>query len=221
MADGLEVWRTAAAKAGQTPELVSAQASLLAQGALDRALTENCTVALEMANEVRSLPQGPMASFHAGMAAALCGDKTYADKTIAGLRQSFPRNSMVARYYVPEMEAAADIGVNEPAKALDVLMDVKAHDQASLTPYLRGLAHTAVGQMPPAVVDFQTVLGHRGIALVLGSNVYPMAEIGVARAYAASGDKAASTAAYQRFLVLWGDADQDQPRVREALAKSK
>jgi serine/threonine-protein kinase len=221
MAEGLEVWRTAAAKAGQTPELVSAQASLLAQGALDRALAENCTVALEMANEVRSLPQGPMASFHAGMAAALCGDKTYADKTIAGLQQSYPHSTMVSRYYVPELEAAADIGVNEPAKALNVLVDVKPHDQASLTPYLRGLAHAAVGQMPEAVADFQTVLIHRGIALVLGSNVYPMAEIGAARAYAASGDKADSIAAYRRFIVLWGDADQDQPRVREALAKSK
>jgi serine/threonine protein kinase/tetratricopeptide (TPR) repeat protein len=221
MADGLEVWRTAAGKAGQDPELGSAQASMLAQGALDRALTENCTVALEMANEVKSLPQGPMSSFHAGMAAALCGDKTYADKTIAGLQQSFPHSTMVARYYVPELAAAADIGVNEPAKALDVLVDVTAHDQASLTPYLRGLAHAAVGQMPAAVADFQAVLVHRGIALVLGSNVYPMAEIGVARAYAGSGDKAASVAAYLRFLALWGDGDQDQPRVREALAKSK
>jgi eukaryotic-like serine/threonine-protein kinase len=221
MAEGLEIWRTAAAKAGQDPELGSAQASMLAQGALDRALTENCTVALEMANEVKNLPQGPMASFHAGMAAALCGDKTYADKTIAGLQHSFPHSTMVARYYVPELAAAADIGVNEPAKALDVLVDVTAHDQASLTPYLRGLAHAAVGQMPAAVADFQAVLIHRGIALVLGSNIYPMAEIGVARADAGSGDKAASVDAYRRFLVLWGDADQDQPRVREALAKSK
>jgi serine/threonine-protein kinase len=75
--------------------------------------------------------------------------------------------------------------------------------------------------MPAAIADFQTVLAHRGVALVLGSNVYPMAEIGVARAYAAGGDKADSVVAYRRFLALWGDADQDQPRVREALAKSK
>jgi serine/threonine-protein kinase len=221
MAEGLEVWRAAAAKAAETPELGSTQASVLAQGALDHALIESCTVALELANEVRSLPQGPMASFHAGMAAALCGDKTYAEKTVAGLRQRYPQNTMVARSYVPELEAAAEIGVNEPAKALEVLADVKAPDQRSLAPYLRGLAHAAVGQMPSAAADFQTVLAHRGIALVLGSNVYPMAEIGVARAYAASGDKPESVVAYRRFLALWGDADQDQPRVREALAKSK
>jgi serine/threonine-protein kinase len=221
MTEGLELWKSAAAKASQVPELGSTQASMLAQGALDRALTESCTVALEMADEVKSLPKGPIASFHAGMAAALCGDQTYADKTIAGLQQSFPRNSMVAENFVPELHAAAAVGVNEPGKALQILAAVKAQDQASLTPYLRGLAHAAVGQMPAAIADFQIVLAHRGVALVLGSNVYPMAEIGVARAYAAGGDKADSVIAYRRFLALWGGADQNQPRVREALAKSK
>jgi serine/threonine-protein kinase len=221
MAEGLELWRMAAVKASQVPELGSAQASMLAQGALDRALTESCTVALEMANKVRTLPKGPMATFHAGLAAALCGDQTYAEKTIAGLRQSFPRNTLVGQDFIPELQAAADIGVNEPAKALQVLVEVKARDQTSLTPYLRGLAHAAVGEMPAAIADFQTILAHRGVALVMGSNVYPMAEIGLARAYAASGDREKSAVAYRRFLALWGDADRDQPRVREALAKSK
>jgi eukaryotic-like serine/threonine-protein kinase len=221
MAEGLELWRTVAAKASQTPELGSTQASMLAQGALDRALIEECSVALEMAGEARGLPKGPTASFHAAMAAALCGDKTYAAKTIAELQQSFPRSTKVAESYVPELEAAAEIGVNEPAKALHVLEDIKAHDQTSLTPYLRGLAHAAVGQMPLAIIDFQAVLVHRGVALAAGSNVYPMAEMGAARAYAASGDKADSVVAYRKFLALWGDADQNQPRMREALARSK
>jgi eukaryotic-like serine/threonine-protein kinase len=220
MAEGLELWRTAAANASQAAELGSTQASMLAQGALDRALTEDCTVALEMANEARSLPKGPIASFHAGMAAALCGDKTYADRTIAELQQSSPRSTRVAQTYVPELEAAAEIGVNEPAKALPILADVKVHDQMSLTPYLQGLAHAAVGQNALAIADFKAMLVHRGVALALGSNVYPMAEIGLARAYAADEDKADSVVAYRRFLSLWGDADQNQPRMREALAKS-
>jgi serine/threonine-protein kinase len=221
MAEGLELWRTAAAQASQVPELGSTQASMLAHGALDRALTESCTVALEMANQVKSLPRGPIASFHAGMAAALCGDQTYADKTIVWLKQSFPRSTLVGQNFVPELQAAADIGVNEPAKALQVLADVKARDQTSLTPYLRGLAHAAVSEMPAAIADFQTILAHRGVALVMGSNVYPMAGVGVARAYAAGGDKPASAIAYRRFLALWGGADEDQARLREALAKSK
>jgi serine/threonine-protein kinase len=221
MIEGLELWRTAAAIAGQVPELVSTQASLLAQGALDRALAENCTVALEMVSEVRNLPKGPAASFNAGMAAALCGDQTYAQKVIVRLRESFPRNTDVTQYYVPELDAAADLGVNEPAKALPILMEIRAHEQIPLMPYLRGLAHLAVGQMPLAIGDFQIVLAHRGLAVLLGGSVYPMAEIGAARAYAGHGDKTDSVESYRRFLRLWNEADRGQPRLVEALAKGK
>jgi serine/threonine-protein kinase len=218
---GSEVWRVAAAIAGSVPELVSTQAAMLAQGALDRALMENCTVALEMVDVVKSLPKGPDAAFHAGMAAALCGDQPYAEKTIAALQQSYPENTAVALYYVPELQAAAEIGVNEPEKALDSLIALEPYDGISLTPYLRGMAHAALGQMSPAVVDFQTMQGHRGSALLLGGNVFPMADVGVARAYAAHRDRANSAEAYRRFLTLWKDADQGQPLMVEALAKSK
>jgi serine/threonine-protein kinase len=218
---GSELWRVAGAIAGSVPELVSTQASMLAQGALDRALMENCTVAREMVDEVKSLPKGPDAAFHAGMAAALCGDQPYAVRTIAALQQSYPQNTAVAQYYVPELQAAAEIGVNEPKKALDSLIALEQNDAISLTPYLRGTAHAALGQVSPAVVDFQTAQDHRGLALLLGGNVYPMAEVGVARAYAALRDRANSVEAYRRFLTLWKDADKGQPLMVEALAKSK
>jgi eukaryotic-like serine/threonine-protein kinase len=221
MREGLELWRMAAARASQVPELASTEAYMLAQGALDRALTENCTVALEMVNEVRSLPMGPVARFNAGMAAALCGDQTYAEKTIAGLEQSFPRSSMVTQYDLPELQAAAALGVSEPGKALQALSDDGAHDQLSLKPYLRGLAHAAMGQREPAIADFQTVLGHWGAVFLLRGSVYPMAEFGLARAYMANGDKVDGVAAYQRFNTLWEGADRTQPHVIEALAKGR
>jgi serine/threonine-protein kinase len=68
------------------------------------------------------------------------------------------------------------------------------------------------------IVDFQTVLGHRGTAVTGGSDVYPMAEIGVARAFAASGDKANSVQAYRRFLELWRRGDVGQKLRVEAIA---
>jgi serine/threonine protein kinase/tetratricopeptide (TPR) repeat protein len=218
---GSEVWRVAAAVAGGVPELASTQASMLAQGALDRALTESCTVALEMVDDVKRLPKGPVASFNAGMAAALCGDQPYAEKTIAALRQSYPQNTAVAQYYVPQLQAAAEIGVNEPEKALDSLIALEPYDQISLTPYLRGMANAALGQMPAAILDFQIAQAHRGTSLLLNGNVYPMAELGVARANAASRFKSDSVDAYRRFLGLWREADRGQPLMVEALAKSK
>jgi serine/threonine-protein kinase len=194
---------------------------MLAQGALDHALMESCTVALEMVDDVKRLPKGPVASFNAGMAAALCGDKPYAEKTIAALQLSYPQSTTVARYYVPQLQAAAEIGVNEPEKALDTLVALEQYDPISLTPYLRGMANAALGQMQAAILDFQIAQAHRGSSLLLSGNAYPMAELGVARAYAASRDKTDSVEAYRRFLMLWKEADRDQPLVVEALTKSK
>jgi eukaryotic-like serine/threonine-protein kinase len=221
MAAGLEIWKTAAARAGAVSELASTQASMLAQGALDHALAESCPVALAMVNGVKGLSKGPVASFNAGMAAALCGDEPYAEKTIAALRQSYPKNTAVVEYYVPELQAAAELGINEPAKALQSLIALGQFDPISLTPYLRGMAHAALGQMLLAIQDFQTVLTHRGSAFLLGGNVYPMAELGVARAYAASRDRPKSVLAYRQFLMLWAEADRGQPLMAEALARSK
>jgi serine/threonine protein kinase/tetratricopeptide (TPR) repeat protein len=217
---GSELWRVTAAIAGSVPELASTQASMLAQGALDRALVESCRVALEMVDDVKSLPKGPVASFNAGMAAALCGDQPYAEKTIAALRQSYPQSTVV-QYYVPQLQAAAEIGVNEPEKALDSLIALERYDQISLAPYLRGMANEALGQMPAAILDFQIVQAHRGSSMLLSGDVYPMADLGVARAHAASRDKTGSAEAYRRFLALWAEADQGQLLLVEATAKSK
>jgi serine/threonine-protein kinase len=218
---GSELWRVTAAVAGGVPELASTQASMLAQGALDRALMENCTVALEMVDDVKGLPKGPVASFNAGMAAALCGDQPYAKKTIAALQRDYPQSTAVTQYYVPQLRAAAEIGVNEPEQALDMLITLEQYDQISLTPYLRGMANAALGQMQPAILDFQIAQAHRGSSLLLSGNVYPMAELGVARAYAASRDKTESVEAYRRFLMLWKEGDRGQPLMVEALVKSK
>src|SRR5882757_5327921 len=218
---GSELWRVTAAVAGSVPELASTQASMLAQGALDHALMESCTVALEMVDDVKRLPKGPVASFNAGMAAALCGDRPYAMRTIKALQQGYPQNTAVAEYYVPQLQAAAEIGVNEPEKALDTLVALEQYDQISLTPYLRGMANAGLGQMNAAILDFQIAQAHRGSSLLLSGNVYPMAELGMARAYAAIRDKADSVEAYRRFLMLWKEADRGEPLLEEAMAKSK
>src|SRR5260370_28585025 len=194
---------------------------MLAQGALNRALMENCTVALEMVDDVKGLPKGPVASFNAGMAAALCGDQPYAKKTIAALQRDYPQSTAVTQYYVPQLRAAAEIGVNEPEQALDMLITLEQYDQISLTPYLRVMPNAALGQMQTAILDFQIAQAHRGSSLLLSGNVYPMAELGVARAYAASRGKTDSVEAYRRFLTLWKEADRGQPLLLEALAKSK
>ena len=83
------------------------------------------------------------------------------------------------------------------------------------------MANAALGQMQAAILDFQIAQAHRGSSLLLSGNVYPMAELGVTRAYAASRDKTDSVAEYRRFIALWKEADRGQPLLLEALAKSR
>ncbi len=46
-----------------------------------------------------------------------------------------------------------------------------------------------------------------------------LAHLGLARAYALSGDTAKAKAAYQDFLTIWKDADSDIPILKQAKAE--
>jgi eukaryotic-like serine/threonine-protein kinase len=217
---GEALWRAAATRAASIPGFASTAAVMLAQGALNRALTENCTVALEMVNEGEELSTGALASFHAGMAAALCGAQPYAEKIAAQLQQEYPQSNVVTQSYVPLLQAASEIGVNEPAKALQLITNLNPADPMQLTPYLRGMAEAALGDLPAATLDFQTVQTHRGAALLGGGDVYPMADMQLARAYAEERATLNSIESYNNFLALWRGGSYEQPLLAEALAKT-
>jgi hypothetical protein len=68
-----------------------------------------------------------------------------------------------------------------------------------------------------AASEFQKFLDHRGVTIN-----YPLgtlAHLGLARAYALSGDTAKARTAYQDFFALWKDADPDIPVLEEAKAE--
>jgi len=67
---------------------------------------------------------------------------------------------------------------------------------------------------PLSAAQFQEILDHRGWAPL--DNVYPLAQLGLARAAALTGDLAKSRKAYQDFFALWKDADADLPVLLEA-----
>jgi hypothetical protein len=54
---------------------------------------------------------------------------------------------------------------------------------------------------------------------LLNAPVEPAAKLGLARAYALTGDKDKSRTAYQDFLGLWKNADPDVPVLKEAKAE--
>jgi hypothetical protein len=83
--------------------------------------------------------------------------------------------------------------------------------------YIRGQAYVAAKNGTAAVVEFQKFLDHRGI--VLNFPLGALAHLGLARAYALSGDTGKAKTAYQDFFGLWKDADPDIPILKEAKAE--
>jgi len=216
LAAGADLWRSRAAAAAEVKGLQSAASFLLSQGAVDRALLGDCQGGLAMAREADAHPEGITAMFNVGMADALCGNSSRAQKLEDGLQEQYPQSFAVKGFYIADIKAGLALHDQDPTAALDLLTSARQYDLVSLTPVLRGRAHVALRQVQIGIVDFQTVLSHRGVPFIVGSVSYPVAQIGVARAFAATGDVGNSAEAYRRFLELWKTADIAQPLVTEA-----
>jgi eukaryotic-like serine/threonine-protein kinase len=75
--------------------------------------------------------------------------------------------------------------------------------------YLRGSAYLASRRGQEAAGEFQKFVDHRG--LIVNCPLGALAHLGLARAYALSGETTKAKVAYQDFLALWKDADPDIP----------
>jgi serine/threonine protein kinase/tetratricopeptide (TPR) repeat protein len=211
---GLQAWRAVAAQASANTELLSAAGHTLAQAALDRALVEECITAKGLIADAQGYPQGPTTLFDEGLAAALCGDLALADRNARQLESDYRNNWAVKSTLLPDLQAVL-LWKRHAGNARKPLQDARGYDRISLTGYLRGLVD--LEQQPnAAIIDFQGLLEHRGATTLASPVLYAMAQLGLARAYAASGDQSNSAEAYAKFLNLWGAADPSLTLLREA-----
>jgi serine/threonine protein kinase/tetratricopeptide (TPR) repeat protein len=223
LAAGASLWRARAAQAAEIPSLRSAAPFLLAQGALDRALLDDCQSAVAMATEAdrpANFPPGRTTLFNLALADALCGDSGRAREIASELQQKYPNSFDMVGFYIADIEGALALRNHDASGALDALQPARAFDLVSLTPYLRGRAHMALHQDDVGVVDFQTILSHRGLTFAIGSDVYPAAQIALAQTFADSGDAVDSTAQYRQFLAAWRTADLGSPLLNEARSRA-
>jgi len=75
----------------------------------------------------------------------------------------------------------------------------------------------AAHQGSEAAREFQKIVDHPGITI--GDAFGVLAHLGLARAYALTGDTAKARAAYQDFFTLWKDADPGIPVLKQAKAE--
>jgi len=149
---------------------------------------------------------------------ALCGDSMGARKLADGLKRDFPDSTQVRYGFIPEAEAALDLGHGDPQKAIENLSATSPYDMAysfqGMPVYLRGQAYLAAHRGTEAAAQFQMMIDHVGV--IQNQPQGALAHLGLGRAYALQGDTAKARAAYEDLLALWKDADPDVPVIKQA-----
>jgi tetratricopeptide (TPR) repeat protein len=137
----------------------------------------------------------------------------------------FPKDLFVQSISLPTVKALSELHRNKPEDAIAALEPARKYEYgagpgtpANFEPvYIRGLAYMQMNDGARAATEFQKMLDHRG-ALAL-NELYPLAQLNLARAYVQQGDSAKARTAYQDFLTLWKDADPDIPILKQAKAE--
>jgi serine/threonine protein kinase/tetratricopeptide (TPR) repeat protein len=216
-----ELTRRASESAQRADEKETA-AAYVAESAWREALVGNMSQAKQQAQAALALSTGRDVEAISAFALGVAGDSAQAGRLAADLAKRFPEDTVAQSIYLPTIHAATALQGGSASKAIEALVSVAPYElgsvgQALYPVYLRGEAFVAAHQGSAAVVEFQKILDHPGV--IANSPIGALAHLGLARAYALSGDTAKAQAAYQDFLALWKDADPDIPILQQAKAE--
>ena len=192
-----------------------------AGAAVREALVGNMSQAKQQAQAALALSTGRGVEATSAIALGLAGDAPQATRLAADLAKRFPEDRGVQFGILPMIHAAAALQSGSATKALEALAPAAPYElglSSSLYPvYLRGQAYLAAHQGSAAAAEFQKILDHAYV--VQNGPIGALAHLGLARAYALSGDTVKAKSAYQDFLGLWKDADSDIPTLKQAKAE--
>ena len=190
-----------------------------AEAALREALVGNMSQAKQQAQAALALSTSIYVEGGSAIALGLAGDAPQATRLAADVAKRLPENTMVQFGFLPMIHAAAALQSGSANNALEALVPAAPYELGSgLYPaYQRGEAYLAAHQGSAAAAEFQKILYHA--CVVQNDLIGALAHLGLARAYAFSGDTVKAKSAYQDFLGLWKDADPDIPILKQAKAE--
>jgi DNA-binding winged helix-turn-helix (wHTH) protein/tetratricopeptide (TPR) repeat protein len=141
------------------------------------------------------------------------GDPSAAQAFLAAHSSPSP-DTLLTYVDLPRIRAVLALEHGKPQDAIAALELARPYEMRDYNiPSLRGEAFFKAGQPGKAIDEYKKILGNRGIDPT--SVLYPMARLGLARSYAALGNKEASRAQYDAFLQTWKNADRDLPILRD------
>jgi len=148
------------------------------------------------------------------------GDVTQAEALAAKLDRLFPEDTLQQKVYLPLIRSIIERKRGNAIKAMELLAPVTQYEQGCWRiPYYHAQAYLAAGEYTKAAAEFEKLIDHRGWPE--WELFAPLAQLGLARAYAMQGDRENSRKAYDDFFTTWKDADPDIPILRQAKAEYK
>ncbi|HXI88788.1 MAG TPA: protein kinase [Blastocatellia bacterium] len=174
-----------------------------------RRAKEDAAQGLKLARGRASLPR-------AALALALCGEAGQAKSLIDELVKLYPEDTVIHSIWAPAIRAAIELQRGNAAQAIELLQPASRYEAAAefWPQYLRGVSYLKLKRGMEAAAEFQKILDNRGQAAL--SSLYPLANLGLARAWDLVGDASRSRKAQGDFFAAWKDADSDLPIMIEA-----
>jgi eukaryotic-like serine/threonine-protein kinase len=220
-----ELTRRAVDSAQRTNEKETG-AEYQAHAAVREALVGNEAMAKQEAQAALSLADGREVVGFAAIALELAGDSAKAQQLADDVAIRFPKDTIVQSDYLPMIHAALALRSGNGAKAIEALVPSLPYELGECNPtftfslypvYLRGEAYLSAKQGGSGASEFQKIIDHAG---VIGNEpIGALARLGLARAYALSGDNVKAKGAYQDFFAIWKNADADATLLTRAKAE--
>lgn len=148
---------------------------------------------------------------YGAFALALAGDGQQAQELLTETAQLAPKNTLANNLWVPVTSAAITLKQLQPEKAIEALRSASTYDAASFytSIWLRGQAYLRLNKGRDAAGEFQKLLSQRGWEPA--SVFFPLARLGLARAYTQLGDTSEARKHYEALFKYWREADADLP----------
>jgi eukaryotic-like serine/threonine-protein kinase len=145
---------------------------------------------------------------------AYAGDIARAEALAAKLDRMLPEDTIQQNVFLPLIHSVVERQRGSGAKAADMLARAEPFDYSLDVNYQRAQAYLAAGDSAKAAAEFEKLLDERGAGWW---QVYaPLAQLGLARAYAMQGNSEQSRKAYDEFFRTWRDADPGIPILHQA-----
>ena len=191
-------------------------AQVLLLQAMRDATFAKCGPVGEIIKQALDLSRDQTNLVNAANAYAACGQAVPAQSLIDDLSKQFELDTLLQSNSIPIVRAQIELNRGNAAQAITLLEPARKYEVfGDFWPqYLRGQAYLKLRNGAQAETEFQNIIAHRGWYPM--SPLYPLAQLGLARAAVLNGDAATARKSYQDFFALWKDADPTIPILVEA-----